>query len=37
MYFLVGFEINRIVFGNWDLSIKKLENSFVCSWWPWTK
>ena len=30
-------ERNRIVFYNEELSIHRVKNSFVCSFWSWTK
>ena len=37
LFWMIWKERNRIVFGNEDLSIQKMKNSFVCNLWFWAK
>ena len=37
LFWMVWKERNRIAFNNEELSIQRMKNSFVCSFWSWTK
>ena len=37
LFWMVWKERNRINFDNEELSIHRMKNSFVCSFWSWTK
>ena len=37
LFWMVWKERNKIVFDNEELPIQRMRNSFVCSFWSWTK
>ena len=37
LFWAVWKERNKIAFGNEELSIHRMKNSFVCNFWSWTK
>ena len=37
LFWMIWKEINRIAFENEEFLIQRMKNSFVCSYWSWTK